>query len=96
MRFAADENFNGRILKALLSRLPNLEIVRVQDTEMCQANDPDLLKWLIKENRILLTHDVQIIETTGSIGNLVDDLEILVDAGTPEDFHNTIWYIPLS
>ena len=33
MLLAADENFNGRILRALQRRLTDLDIVRVQDTE---------------------------------------------------------------
>ena len=31
MRFAADENFDGRILQGLQTRLPDLDIVRVQE-----------------------------------------------------------------
>lgn len=37
MRFAADENFDGRILEGLRARMPELDIVRVQDTEMYQS-----------------------------------------------------------
>jgi hypothetical protein len=59
MRFAADENFDGRILSGLMARLPDLNIIRVQDTEMYQADDPDLLEWLAGESRVLLTHDVR-------------------------------------
>lgn len=44
MRFAADENFNGPIYNGLRKRLPDLDIVRVQDTVMYQAPDPDLLE----------------------------------------------------
>lgn len=58
MRFATDENFDGRILNGLRMRLPTLDIVRVQDSEMYQRPDPELLDWLAQENRILMTHDV--------------------------------------
>lgn len=57
MLFAADENFDGRILDGLRARIAALNILRVQDTEMYQLPDPDLLDWLAKQNRILLTHD---------------------------------------
>jgi hypothetical protein len=43
MRFATDENFDGRILNGLRARLPDLDIVRVQDTEMYQSPDDKLL-----------------------------------------------------
>lgn len=59
MRFAADENFNGTVLKLLRKRFPQLDIVRVQDTAMVQASDPALLEWAAHEDRIILTHDVQ-------------------------------------
>jgi hypothetical protein len=59
MRFAADENFDGRILNGLRARLPELDIVRVQDTEMYRSTDDKLLSWLADEGRILLTHDVR-------------------------------------
>lgn len=59
MRFATDENFNGHMLSGLRKRLPDLDIVRVQDTEMYGSPDPELLEWLAEQDRILLTHDIR-------------------------------------
>lgn len=59
--FAADENFNNNILRGLISRKPELDLIRVQDTELSGADDPTVLEWAAKENRILLTHDVSTI-----------------------------------
>ena len=59
LRFATDENFDNRILRGLQRLKSDLDIVRIQDTEMSGAADPDLLEWLAKEERILLTHDVE-------------------------------------
>lgn len=53
----ADENFTGPILRGLLERLPELDVIRAQDTEMYQADDVQLLEWAAQENRVLLTHD---------------------------------------
>lgn len=61
MRFVADENFNNDLLRALLRRKPELDIVRAQDTEISGAADPELLAWAAKAGRILLTHDVRTI-----------------------------------
>ncbi len=58
MRFLADEDFDNRIIRGLMRRLPTLKLVRVQDTEVAQADDVDVLVWAAKENRIVLTHDV--------------------------------------
>jgi hypothetical protein len=59
--FLADENFNNDLLRALLRRLPDLDIIRVQDTVIAGATDPDLLTWAADAGRILLTHDVRTI-----------------------------------
>jgi len=112
--FVADENFNGKLLKALLDQIPTLDIIRVQDTEMYKASDPDLLEWTAQENRILLTHDVNTItkyayerihngqymsgvievRMTMTIGELAEQLYILILASEPDEFHNLIRFIP--
>ncbi|MDJ1177236.1 DUF5615 family PIN-like protein [Roseofilum capinflatum] len=61
MRLLTDENFNGAILRGLIRRLPELDIVRVQDVGLMNADDPDILEWAANEGRILLTHDVATI-----------------------------------
>ena len=59
LRLAADENFNGNIIRGLLRRRPDLDIVRVQDVGLAGADDPAILAWAADEGRILLTHDVE-------------------------------------
>lgn len=60
-RFATDENFNNAILRGLRRQTPNLDIVRIQDSEVYQADDPTVLAWVAEQNRILLTHDAKTI-----------------------------------
>jgi predicted nuclease of predicted toxin-antitoxin system len=57
LRLLADENFNGDIVRGLLLRQPDLDLVRVQDVGLIAADDPDILAWAAENNRILLTHD---------------------------------------
>jgi Domain of unknown function (DUF5615) len=61
IRLAADENFNGYIVRGLLRRNPNLDILRVQDTGVSEADDPTVLEWAAREGRVLITHDVNTI-----------------------------------
>ena len=61
MKFAADENFDNRILRGLLRRQPDLDIARIQDTDVASADDPTILAWAAREGRILLTHDQKTI-----------------------------------
>lgn len=57
MRIAADENFDNDILRGLKRQFPEIDIVRVQDTEIYQAPDSTVLAWAANEGRVLLTHD---------------------------------------
>jgi hypothetical protein len=58
LRFAADENFNADIVRGLRRRVPELDIVRVQDVGLSGADDPTVLGWAAGEGRIVLTHDI--------------------------------------
>ena len=40
LRLAADENFNNNIVRGLLHRQPELDIVRIQDVGLSGADDP--------------------------------------------------------
>lgn len=61
LRLAADENFNNRIVRGLLHRKPDLDIVRIQDIGLSGADDQTVLEWAAQEDRVLLTHDVRTI-----------------------------------
>lgn len=61
LRFLADEDFNNRIVRGLLRRQPDLDIVRVQDISLGGAPDAVVLAWAAQEERILLTHDVSTV-----------------------------------
>jgi hypothetical protein len=57
LRLAADENFDGRVLRALLTRLPSLDVVRVQDSPVAGQPDPEVLAWTAAQQRVLVTRD---------------------------------------
>lgn len=57
LRLAADENFNNEIVRGLIRRQPDLDIVRTQDAGLLGADDQSVLAWAAEEERILLTHD---------------------------------------
>ncbi len=62
LKLAADENFNNNILRGLLRRNPDLDIVRIQDIpEAAGQDDPTMLAWAAQAGRVLLTHDVRTI-----------------------------------
>lgn len=57
LRLASDADFNGDILRGLRQRLPELDLVRVQDVGLRTADDATILAWAARVGRILLTHD---------------------------------------
>lgn len=114
-RFAADENFRSSIVRGLRTRIPELDIVRVQDTEIYSAEDPRVLEWAAQEGRILLTHDLRtmpryardriragkpmpgviLVRADLPTGLVLEDLVLLIQAGTPEDLDGQVRYLPL-
>ncbi|MFO0965533.1 MAG: DUF5615 family PIN-like protein [Gemmataceae bacterium] len=57
LKLVSDENFDGHILRGLLQRCSELDIVRVQDVGLASTPDEDILAWAAAEGRVLLTHD---------------------------------------
>jgi hypothetical protein len=115
IRFAADENFDNNILRGLQRRQPNLDLVRIQDTEIFQSADPVVLEWVAKEGRILLTHDTRtmpdhayervkqekpmpgvfIINDQLPIGQVIEELLIIVGASDASEWENLVVFFPL-
>ena len=61
MKFLADENFDNTIVRGLMRRKADIDLIRVQDVGLSGEDDPIVLEWAAEEDRILLTHDVATI-----------------------------------
>lgn len=61
LKLLADENFDNTILRGLLRRQSDIDIIRVQDIGLSGKDDPTVLAQAASENRVLLTHDVATI-----------------------------------
>ncbi|MEO0532476.1 MAG: DUF5615 family PIN-like protein [Cyanobacteria bacterium P01_A01_bin.123] len=59
LRLLADENFNNQIVRGILRRRSDIDIVRVQDVGLSKTDDRVILEWAAQKGRILLTHDVE-------------------------------------
>jgi predicted nuclease of predicted toxin-antitoxin system len=57
IKLASDENFDGDVVRGLIRRVPQLDLVRIQDADLAGSSDPTILAWSANENRVLLTHD---------------------------------------
>ena len=75
VRLLADENFNGAIVRGLLRRNPEVDVVRVQDVGLTGSDDPTVLEWA--------AHDVWILKGVPLNVRPDPDHEALV-AGRPQ------------
>ncbi len=77
LRLAADENFNNDIIRGLVRRKPDIDIIRIQDVGLSGAADPMILEWAAGQGRVLVTHDVSTLtphayDRWSSLRNLVN------------------------
>lgn len=59
IRLIFDENFNGKAIKGLQRRMPELDAVRAQAAGLQGVSDPKLLEWAAQESRVVVTHDAK-------------------------------------
>jgi hypothetical protein len=58
LRFLADENFSGPVVRGVLRKEPEANIIFAQNVGLAGTSDEIILEWAAQEGRILLTHDV--------------------------------------
>jgi len=61
LKFLADENFHRLIVRQIQELVPEADIQIAQETEIYGQDDPTVLDYAARENRILLTHDARTI-----------------------------------
>ena len=59
IRFLADENFSGPVVRGLRRRHPDLDIVTVQEVGLTSADDPAVLEWAAAHDRLVITNDAR-------------------------------------
>ncbi len=57
LEFLADQNLNDDIISSLRRRVPTVNIVRVRELDLDQADDPTIIEQAADMGRIVLTHD---------------------------------------
>lgn len=57
LRLASDADVHGEIIRGLHRRVPEIDLVRVQDALPEGTPDPEVLAWAAGENRVLITND---------------------------------------
>ena len=57
LRLLIDQDLDQVILRGLLLRVPNLDVITAHQAGLSDASDPDLLAWAAEQARIVVTHD---------------------------------------
>jgi predicted nuclease of predicted toxin-antitoxin system len=87
---AVEDGWGGRLDPELLDRAGALRRVAV-------SRDEDFLREAVRRQRsgetfvgVIYAHKLRV-----SIGRCIEDLELLAQAGFPEDFVNRVYHLPL-
>ena len=59
LRLLSDEDVPKSIVRGLLFRQPDIDILRVQEVGLRTKDDPFILEWAANESRVLVTRDRQ-------------------------------------
>lgn len=59
IRFLSDEDFTAGIIDGVRSRLPDVDILRVQDAGLRSIRDQLILEFAAAEDRVVLSHDLK-------------------------------------
>jgi hypothetical protein len=55
--FLTDEDFNGRIVRGILRRIPDLDLVTMSGAGLAGLADSTVISWAAATGRVLPTHD---------------------------------------
>ena len=88
LRLAADENFNGDIVRGLLRRNPKLDIVRVQDVGLSGADDLSVLQGQSMPG-------VFEVRSVTAVGQAIDDLILLAECSFEGEWEGQVRFLPL-
>ena len=116
LRLLSDENFDNHIVRGLVRRLPDIDLIRVQDVGLAQTDDRAILDWAAHQGRILITHDrrtvpgfaldrvmvgapmpgVFVVHGRMPIAQAIDEMLLVVQCSTENDWVDSITYFPLA
>lgn len=74
-RLLIDHDFNHKILRGLVQRIPNLDFVTADQIEKRAESDENHLIWALRNERVIISHDVNTF-TDASIKRLNNGEEI--------------------
>ena len=57
LRLLIDQDLDHVILRALLLRVRNLDVITAHQAGLSNASDPELLAWAAEQERVVITHD---------------------------------------
>jgi hypothetical protein len=89
---------------------PDLDVVRVQDTELYGMEDPAVLEWAAGEGQVVLTHDVNTMPKYAyqrvaagypmpgvfiPLGQMIEEILMLVEYSREGEWEGQVLYLPV-
>ena len=62
LRLLIDQDLDHVILRGLLLRVPNLDVIIAHQVGLSNASDLELLAWAAEHERVIVTHDRRITQ----------------------------------
>lgn len=56
--FLGDEDLNARVIRGLIRRVPELDLVTAKDAGLAGTADSAIVSWASANRRVIITHDV--------------------------------------
>ncbi len=110
IQFAADEDLDNHIVRGLRHRLPEVDVVRVQEVDLSGAPDESVLAWAADMDRVstmtAAAHSriargealpgLIIVPQSLAIGAAIEDLVLVATCSVSDDWANHVRFIPLA
>jgi predicted nuclease of predicted toxin-antitoxin system len=58
IRLLTDENLDHDLVRGVLRQRSELDLVQVHSVGLAETDDRDILAWAAREQRVVVTHDV--------------------------------------
>ena len=85
LRLLIDQDLDHVILRGLLLRVPNLDVITAHQVGLSNAADPELLAWAAEHERIVVKHDRRTMPYHAARAELPEPKRLLVLSLFPGD-----------
>ncbi|MEG4491799.1 hypothetical protein [Microcoleus sp. D3_18_C4] len=96
LRFLADENFNNQIVRGILRRNPDVEIVRVQDIGLIEADVAMMTNFAYRRMQTGLgMPGLFEVSRHVSVGLAIEEILVITECSLEGEWEGQVRFLPL-